>query len=119
MKYEVIYYGLLVFYILIGIIALMIAPLRFKFTLFSEDELMVHLKMNKKGMLIYSVIMILLPLTLLPLTTIFSKGIRLILFIILFLTISASLAFSSHLQRYCSIRKTIRYKKKTEHEKKK
>jgi len=104
--FNLIFYGLLLFSLIIGLVSVIVAQVYYKFD-FSEDELRLIQKKCKKKMIILFITILLLPVILVPLNIAFPKLARLFLFIILFLNISFSLAFTGFFLRYWSIRKKI------------
>ena len=105
--FKVVYFGLLLLCIIIGVFAVIVGQSRFRFD-FSYEDLKRIQKRCKKGMIIYCLAALLLPVTLIPLYIASPKFILIIQFVVLFFTISFSLTFMAFFLRYWMIRKKLR-----------
>ena len=106
--FNTIYYGSLFILICIGIIAVIAGQSRIKLDL-PIDKLRLEKKGYKKLAVIFFVVELLLPATLLPLYIFSPKYMLIIQYVILFLTVYFSLLFVTYFQRYWLIRKKLRH----------
>jgi hypothetical protein len=105
--FNIVYYGIFFFYLVIGIIAVLVSHSRFKINS-SEDELRFMKKKYIKWAIVFFVLMILLPMTIIILYIISLEFIHIIQFFILYLTVTCSLISLVFFLRYWSIRKCLR-----------
>ena|GEM_PF-5934162 len=107
--FNFIYYGILVIYIIFGLVAVMVATTRSHFRPdVSKDKLRIMQKNSKKHLIIYFIASYLVLALLIPLYIFSPKLILAIQFVILFFSINFSLLFTYNLMYYLAIRKKLK-----------
>ena len=105
-NFNIIYYSPLLVFIIIGIVSVLIGGHHQKLD-FSICKLKLMQKDSKRRMVVCFLLMIVLPITIIPLHVFLKKYIIVIQFLVLFFIITFSLSFIAYLLRYILIRKKI------------
>jgi len=105
--FNLVYFGLLIFYIVISIISMIVGILRINFNL-SIDKLKQQNIINRKYMIVCFLFSVLLPILIIPLYIFSPKYLLIIQFSIIIFSVSFSISFLSFFYRYCKIRKILK-----------
>ena len=105
--FNLIYYGFLFCVLFIIIISAIIGMSLTKFD-YSNEKLRLMKTNSKKGMLIYAILALLLPVVLVPFHIFQLRFFLLVQFIIIILTVLSYLLFMVYLRNYCKILKILK-----------